>query len=197
MVRGSQNRPCPIKGSPTGHLTIRAIVDNKSLSGHRTADRAGRAQNNRDSGGPMTLEELRLAVGRDAALRRVQKLQPVGGPGDKIFPPTYPGERNNDPPRHVFEMRRFDSKNTLCVLIDSVQSQANRLEEALKVSRNNGLMFPVIAVDFAGTEVADMGRITTLDAPHRVFDAIMRDSQLGGVRLKDTDEGKRLVEAKP
>jgi len=145
----------------------------------------------------MTLEELRLAVGRDAALRRVQKLQPVGGPGDKIFPPTYPGERNNDPPRHVFEMRRFDSKNTLCVLIDSVQSQANRLEEALNVSRNDGLMFPVIAVDFAGTEVADMGRITTLDAPHRVFDAIMRDSELNGIRLKDTDEGKRLVEAKP
>src|SRR5438874_13015624 len=99
----------------------------------------------------MTLEELRLAVGRDAALRRVQKLQPVGGPGDKIFPPTYPGERRNDPPRHVFETRRVAGKNVLCVLIDSVQSQANRPEEALKDARGSGLSFPVIAVDFTGT----------------------------------------------
>jgi CRISPR-associated protein Csb1 len=145
----------------------------------------------------ISLEQLRVAVGSDAAIRRVQKLQPVGGPGDKIFPPTYPGERNNDPPRHVFEMRRFDDKNVLCVLIDSVQSQANRLEEALKVARNGSLTFPVIAVDFSDTEVADIGSITTLDAPHRVFDAIMRDSELRGTRLKDTSEGKSLIEAKP
>jgi hypothetical protein len=32
----------------------------------------------------ISLEQLRTAVGRDAAIRRVQKLQPVGGPGDKI-----------------------------------------------------------------------------------------------------------------
>jgi CRISPR-associated protein Csb1 len=145
----------------------------------------------------ITYENLRAAVGKDAAIRRVQKLQPIGGKGDKIFPPTYPGERTNDPPRHVFEMRRFGDKNVLCVLIDSVQSQANRLEEALKVARNDGLTFPVIAVDFSDTEVADIERITTLDAPHRVFDAIMRDSELKGTRLKDTSEGKNLIEAKP
>ncbi len=145
----------------------------------------------------VTFEQLRAAVGRDAAIRRVQKLQPVGGPGDKIFPPTYPGDRTNDPPRHVFEMRRFADKNVLCVLIDSVQSQANRLEEALKVARNDSLHFPVIAVDFSNTEVADVERITTLDAPHRVFDAIMRDSELKGTPLKDTSEGKSLIEAKP
>ena len=131
----------------------------------------------------ISLEQLRTAVGGDAAIRRVHKLQPVGGPGDKIFPPTYPGDRTNDPPRHVFEMRRFGEKNVLCVLIDSVQSQANRLEEALKVARNNGLAFPVIAVDFSDTEVADIEPITTLDAPHRVFDAIMRDAELKGTRL--------------
>ncbi len=109
----------------------------------------------------------------------------VGGLGDKIFPPTYPGERTNDPPRHVFEMRRFGEKNVLCVLIDSVQSQANRLEEALKVARENGssLSFPVMAVDFSKTDLGDIGRITTLDAPHRVFDAIMRDSESAGKPL--------------
>jgi CRISPR-associated protein Csb1 len=44
--------------------------------------------------------------------------------------------------------------------------------------------------------VADVGRITTLDAPHRVFDAIIRDSELNGVRFRDTEQGRRLIEAK-
>lgn len=145
----------------------------------------------------LTLERLRKAVEGDAAIRRVRRLQPAGGLGDKIFPPTYPGQRNSDPPRHVFEHRRIGGENILCVLIDSVQSQANRLEEALKAARTEGkLAFPAITVDFAGTEVADIGRITTLDAPHRVFDAIIRDSELKGVRFKDTEAGKRLVQAK-
>jgi CRISPR-associated protein Csb1 len=122
----------------------------------------------------VTFEQLRAAVARDAAIRRVQKLQPVGGAGDKIFPPTYPGERTNNPPRHVVEMRRYGDKNVLCVLIDSVQSQANRLEGALKVARNDGLSFPVIAVDFSGTEVPDIERITTLDAPQRRWRLITR-----------------------
>ncbi|MCC6779312.1 MAG: type I-U CRISPR-associated protein Cas7 [Hyphomicrobiales bacterium] len=144
----------------------------------------------------LTLERLREAVTKDAAIRRVQKLQPVGGPGDKIFPPTYPGEGRNAPARHVFEYRRINGRNVLCVLIDSVQSQANRLEEALKAARDLDLAFPVISVDFADTDVSDIGQITTLDAPHRVFDAIIRDSELNGTRFKETDAGKRLVAAK-
>src|ERR1700731_2369259 len=138
----------------------------------------------------ITLEKLQNSVANAAAIRRVRKLQPAGGPGDKIFPPTYPGEGRNSPPRHVFEYRRIGGANVLCVLIDSVQSQANRLEEALKLARETGaLSFPAITVDFSNTEVADIGCITTLDAPHRVFDAIIRDSELNGVRFRDTEQG--------
>jgi CRISPR-associated protein Csb1 len=66
------------------------------------------------------------AVREDAALRRRRRLQPVGGKGDKIFPPTYPpsdemkrllGERNA-PPRHVFERRQIDGAEIWCVLLD-------------------------------------------------------------------------------
>lgn len=148
----------------------------------------------------LTLERLRDAVAKDAAIRRVQRLQPVGGAGDKIFPPTYPPPENerrvNPTPRHVFETRRINDQTVWCVLIDSVQSQANRLEEALKAERGEDLVFPVIAVDFGGTDVDDIGRITTLDAPHRVFDAIIRDSEHKGTRFKETEAGKRLVTAK-
>jgi CRISPR-associated protein Csb1 len=147
----------------------------------------------------ITLEKLQSAVANAAAMRRVRKLQPTGGQGDKIFPPTYPGEARgaNVPPRHVFERRRIDGENVLCVLIDSVQSQANRLEEALRTARESAALgFPVIAVDFTDTQVGDIGRITTLDAPHRVFDAIIRDSELDGVRFRETEAGRRLIEAK-
>lgn len=145
----------------------------------------------------MSFERLQRAIGHDAAIRRVRRLQPTGGRGDKIFPPTYPGQNNRDPARHVFEYRRVEGANVLCVLIDSVQSQANRLEEALKAAREAGdIDFPMIAVDFTESEVGDIGRITTLDAPHRVFDAVIRDSELAGVRFKDTAEGRRLIEAK-
>lgn len=146
---------------------------------------------------PSTLDRLVEALRSDAAVRRVRRLQPTGGPGEKIFPPTYPGERNNDSPRHVFERRRIGGQNVLCVLIDSVQSQANRLEGALESARDAGdLAFPVISVDFSKSAVADIGRISTLDAPHRVFDAIIRDAELGGKRFGETAEGQRLVEAK-
>src|SRR6185295_12195920 len=126
-------------------------------------------------------------VQHDAAVRRIRRLQPTGGAGDKIFPPTYPGEGRNAPARHVFERRRIGDSDVLCVLVDSVQSQANRLEEALlRARRHAEISFPAITVDFTRSEVADIGEITTLDAPHRVFDAIVRDSELHKTVFRET-----------
>jgi CRISPR-associated protein Csb1 len=72
----------------------------------------------------VSLERLRNAVANDAAIRRVQRLQPAGGPGDKIFPPTYPGERTNDPARHLFETRRINggvgAKFARCIVSEIV-----------------------------------------------------------------------------
>lgn len=50
----------------------------------------------------MDIDTLNHMVAEDAALRRRQILQPVGGAGDKIFPPTYPGEDKNAPPPPCF-----------------------------------------------------------------------------------------------
>ncbi len=134
-----------------------------------------------------------------AAIRRVRRMQPVGGPGDKLFPPTYPGIGRTDLARHVFERRRLGADNVLCVLIDSVQSQANRLEDALgELRAAGGVRFPTIAVTFENSnDLADIGVVDALLAPHRVFDAIIRDSMLGGKPFGSTDEGKALVLAKP
>ena len=159
----------------------------------------------------MNIDKLKDMVAKGAALRRRQRLQPVGGPGDKIFPPTYPGEGRNAPPRHVYERRRLDGRDVWCVLIDSVQSQANRLEECLlevirdneKASDDEKLLIPYVEVDFSKVEpkLDGITRITSLDAPHRVYDAIFRDSLLTGGENGESEPfmesavGQRLARA--
>lgn len=148
-------------------------------------------------GNIMDIAQLRSAVAEAAAFRRRQRLQPVGGSGDKIFPPTYPGENTNDPPRHVFEARRIGGEDLWCVLLDSVQSQANRLEEALLAAvRDGSVAFPYILVDFRPAQLAGIVEITSLDAPHRIYDAILRDSQLDGVPFMESEPGQRLKVAR-
>jgi CRISPR-associated protein Csb1 len=137
-------------------------------------------------------------VAKYAALRRKRALQPAGGKGDKIFPPTYPEERRGAGPRHVFERRRVDGRESWCVLLDSVQSQANRLEEALLAAlREGSIKLPYVTVDFRGTGLSGLTEVTSLDAPHRVYDAILRDSFLGDQPFMRSPLGKQLAEAKP
>ena len=155
----------------------------------------------------LSFKTIRSAVQEAAAFRRIQRLQPVGGTGDTIFPPTYPPERKGSPPRHVFERRhRADANGASAesgrgevwtVLIDSVQSQANRLEDALLEVAGEGLPVPYATVDFTHAGLEPLTRITSLDAPHRVYDAILRDSSLDGVPFMESAPGLRLASAKP
>lgn len=144
--------------------------------------------------------DLVQAVRDDAAFRRRRRLQPAGGPGDKLFPPTYPGKNKGDPPQHVFETRMIDGQRVTSVLIDSVQSQANRLEEALLNAANAGrIKLPRIVVEFAGADLPEpVADISSLDAPHRIFDAILRDSEYADrTSFRESELGKRLRAARP
>lgn len=146
----------------------------------------------------MKFDDLKVAVAEDAAIRRRQRLQPVGGAGDKIFPPTYPGEGRNAQARHVLERRRVAGADVWCALVDSVQSQANRLEEALLAAvRDGAVELPYVTVNFSDTGLVGLTEITSLDAPHRVYDAILRDSLHNDEPFPKSDLGKRLAKAKP
>lgn len=154
----------------------------------------------------LTLEQLKQAVrGSAAAVRLRVKLQPAGGAGTKVFPPTYTGGI------YATERRLIDGQPVECVLLDSVQSQANRMEQALLQAYRNGKMkFPLVAVKFPPElpGIGDDNEVTALDAPHRIFDAILRDSEhdkkpfrsqlkQGGARDKSeiSPEGKAVTEA--
>lgn len=119
----------------------------------------------------MNLQEI---VSSAAAIRLRQRLISEGGAGDKIFPPTFAGGV------YCWEHRRIDDRTVPCVLLDSVASQANRHEEALtEAIADHDIEVPRLVVEF-DKALAGIGEISTLAAPHRVFDAILRDSTLEG-----------------
>ncbi len=146
----------------------------------------------------MSLQMLQeLVSGGGVAIRVRQRLQPAGGAGDKVFPPTYStGDRAL---KYVVETRRVGGTDVPCVLLDGVASQANRMEEALADAWDRKrLEFPVLSVDFsAEPALADIGTITALQAPHRIADAILRDATdtTGKVLFRDTPEGKAFTDA--
>lgn len=157
----------------------------------------------------LSVDNLKAAVRSAAAFRLRVKLNGLGGEGDKVFPPTYAGGV------YAVEDRRIDGKVVRCVLLDSVQSQANRMEDALldaflpswreldPETDNAGKMvssdLPVLAV-----HVENHGWVTSLTAPHRIHDAIIRDSEIEEmadgktqkVRFRESAVGKKVVAAR-
>ena len=103
----------------------------------------------------LTLGQLNKAVkGTAAAFRCRRRLQPAGGEGDKVFPPTFAGAV------YAIEQRRVPGREqaVTCVLLDSVQSQANRMELALQDAMDEGkIIIPLLMVDF--TEYGPTGDV--------------------------------------
>lgn len=145
----------------------------------------------------LTIERLTDAVaGGAVALRSIMRLQPADGPGGKVFPPTYAVTAEN---KYAVEERQVGDRVVTTVLLDSVASQANRAELALLDGWEDGeLRFPVPYVDFTGEpDLSDLGRITVLEAPHRLADAIFRDSLLDGTLFRISDIGRAITDARP
>ncbi|MGQ9588957.1 MAG: type I-G CRISPR-associated RAMP protein Csb1/Cas7g [Planctomycetota bacterium] len=152
----------------------------------------------------LALETLSAAVrGSAAAFRCRRRLEPAGGPGDKVFPPTFSGAK------YALEHRRIPGRDELvpCVLLDTVQSQANRMELALEDAVRAGkACIPHVVVDFSahdptgdpdrdkseGRLLDPVGQITSLQAPHRLADAILRDAELDGKPFRRSARGKPL-----
>ena len=142
----------------------------------------------------LTFKDLQGAIaGGVAAFRANIRLQPAGGSGTKVFPPTYSGGI------YATERRRIDGVELDSVLLNSVQVEANQLESCLRDAwEDEVLKVPVIYSDFSNVSfegasdhvlasVRELDRITTFDAPHRIADAIFRDS--------NTSEGVAFREA--
>jgi len=131
-------------------------------------------------------------AGKGAAFRAVTDYQPAGGAGDKVFPATYEGGK------YATESRHIDGEKVPCVLVDSVASQANRMELALlEAWRDGEIPLPVVTVDFTGYDLPKPFRVTSLEAPHRIADALLRDAQVDGTPFRKSGIGRRIDAVEP
>ena len=110
----------------------------------------------------LSYDDLKTAVaGSAAAFRLTLKLEAVS---PKVFPPTYEGGK------YATEDRNIGGQKVPCVLLDSVPSQANRMELALQDASDGGLIqLPVVSVDFTAVDNPGIPKITSAPspAPHR------------------------------
>lgn len=97
------------------------------------------------------------------ALVLKQTLLPVEGEGSVVFPPTYADVGYN-----------IDTlaDGTRVAMIDSVGSQANRMEPIFAMEPYRGLV-PQITFSYG-----DTGKLSILEAGHRLGDAIVRSTEL-------------------
>ena len=122
---------------------------------------------------PVTHDQLDAMVGDPGgpvALHLRQSLLPVEGPGSPIFPPTYADVGYN-----IDEL----PDGTRIAMIDSVGSQANRMEPIFhraKVDQPENLraaLVPQIDITYGNGK-----SVSILDAGHRLGDAIIRSTEL-------------------
>jgi CRISPR-associated protein Csb1 len=122
------------------------------------------------------------------ALHLKQKMLPVEGEGGVIFPPTYADIGYN-----VDEL--FDG--TKVVTIDSVGSQANRMEPIFKRAPYASLV-PQVEIE-CGNEKT----VSILEAGHRLGDAIIRSTELQEPaqkafrRLLDANDASEIAKLAP
>jgi len=141
----------------------------------------------------MKYQDLLESVQSAAGLRLRLRLQPMYGEGELIFPSTV------DKGAYLVSERRIPGYESAvdCAIIDSVQSQANRFEKALLDDiRAGNIEIPHVVTDFSGLSglTKSVGEITCFDAPHRIFDAIIRDSvDSDGTHFPLTETGKAII----
>lgn len=132
----------------------------------------------------MSIREL-VADAEVVALRFRQTLEPIDGPDVPVFPPTYPPhrERGNHRFDTPYTVNKTKDGTRICDL-DSVQSQANRMEAA----------FTSDLADVIPQHVVQAGnhRVALTELPHRIADASIRATGLAkGIRewFLDVDSG--------
>lgn len=110
------------------------------------------------------------------ALHLKQHMLPVEGKGAVLFPPTYaPASSSADPGYNIDQL----SDGTKVATIDSVGSQANRMEPMFKAGEKHQSQPELAAlVPQVSIKLDEETSVSILDAGHRLGDALVRSSEL-------------------
>lgn len=147
--------------------------------------------------------ELLLAAasaGGPSCLSSTTRLRPAGGLHTAVAPAKYlQGTGNSAKSVYVYERRFLDGQPRHTVLIDSKQSQLNRLEAELERARTDGhpllSRLPHVQVTYGEGNGAQI--FTDLVLPHRVYDAHVRAGTVDGVPTTQTAIYRAVRDASP
>jgi len=130
----------------------------------------------------------------DDGIRIDTELVPIGDIGSPVKPAVYEGGNYQQDLRWVSPA---DEKPTPVIVIDNVPSQANRLEEALRLHRDT-MSIPELVLDLSGLPhlPAHLPRsLSSLQFPHRNGDAYLRDATLDDQDFIKSDLGRSIFNA--
>ena len=130
----------------------------------------------------------------DDGIRIDSDLEPLSGLGGVVKPAVYEGGAYQHDRRWASPA---DDEPTPVIVIDNVPSQANRLEAALRESRDS-ISAPEFELDLSELShlPAHLPRsISSFEFPHRNADAYLRDAMLDGQDFLKTGIGKAIFGA--
>jgi CRISPR-associated protein Csb1 len=148
----------------------------------------------------VSLDDLLAASspGGVSCLTSVTELRPAAGPHASVAPAKFATARSD---RGVFayETRYDEGEARDVVLIDSKQSQLNRIEQGLRDAIRDGhevlSRLPRLAVSYTRGE--DTVELSELELPHRAFDGHLRAGTVDDVPVTQHAGYRRLRDAHP
>lgn len=143
----------------------------------------------------MTLTNLQDAVSNASVIRLNVDLSPLTADG-LVFPPTYAAITDGGPPHIDFRKAWVDGSVRDVVVLDSVQSQANRIEQVILCAKaDQRLAYPDIRVTFPSDPAEP--DYSVLQLSHRIFDVTLQCSTLDERPFFETPIGQRLRASRP
>lgn len=138
---------------------------------------------------PISISTLTAAT-KNASLLRVRLRLTSANDDGLVYPPTY------DQGQHIFRPAWVDGAERDAVLLDSVQSQANRIElSILEALRRGEIDYPDVSISIN----AETGheQYSVLELSHRIYDAALYACKVDGELFRSTPIGKAIGDARP
>lgn len=144
----------------------------------------------------MQFEQLLQCVASRSVLRYTVSLSTVSADGI-VCPPTYAAAKRGEPPYLAFRSAFVDGQKRDVVVLDSPQSQSNRVELAvLQACRAGHIAYPDIEIAFPTSAGLAEPLYSVLQLSHRIYDAVLRACTLDGRPFFDSEIGKDIRAAR-
>lgn len=139
-----------------------------------------------------------VSAGGSSALSSVTLLRPAAGAQATVAPAKYVSVGSNESV-YLYDTRYIGGEPLRTVLIDSSQSQSNRIEQVITDAITDGhpllLRIPRIRVTYSREGHAE--EYTDFTLPHRVFDAHIRAGHVDGTPTTETPRYRAARNASP